>query len=169
LANSAAQEIDQYGFKEDEQADLRVHGGVDKAIYAYPEENYSFWDEILQREVQHGTLFPLQFGLVGENLTTQGLTEETVFVADQWRIGEVLCQVTQFREPCFKLNLKMQYSGAAKAMLQSAKSGWYLKVLEGGILRAGDQIQVIPGIRKLSIAQQNRDFLNQRGQLDIEL
>jgi MOSC domain-containing protein YiiM len=81
----------------------------------------------------------------------------------------VLCQVTQFREPCFKLNLKMQYSGAAKAMLQSAKSGWYLKVLEGGILRAGDQIQVIPGIRKLSIAQQNRDFLNQRGQLDIEL
>jgi len=168
LANSAAQEIDQYGFKEDEQADLRVHGGVDKAIYAYPEENYSFWDEILQREVQHGTLFPLQFGLVGENLTTQGLTEETVFVADQWRIGEVLCQVTQFREPCFKLNLKMQYSGAAKAMLQSAKSGWYLKVLEGGSLRAGDQIQVIPGRRELSIAQQNRDFLNQRGQLDIE-
>jgi MOSC domain-containing protein YiiM len=168
LENSAAQEIDQYGFKEDEQADRRVHGGVDKAIYAYPEENYPFWAEILQREVRHGTLFPLQFGLVGENLTTQGLTEETVFVADQWRIGEVLCQVTQFREPCFKLNLKMQYSGAAKAMLQSAKSGWYLKVLEGGSLRAGDQIQVIPGRRELSIAQQNRDFLNQRGQLDIE-
>ena len=58
LANPAAQEIDQYGFKEDEQADLRVHGGVDKAIYAYPEENYSFWAEILQREVRHGTLFP---------------------------------------------------------------------------------------------------------------
>jgi MOSC domain-containing protein YiiM len=97
---------------------------------------------------------------MGENFTTEGLSEESVFVGDQWRIGEVLLEVVKFREPCFKFNIKMGWSAAAKAMIQSGYSGWYLKVIQTGKVSAGDAIVVTPGERKLSIKKQSNQYYN---------
>ena len=140
------------GIESDEQADLRVHGGEDKAIYAYPQENYEFWS--VQRKQISTSLPSLTFGAMGENRTTCGFSEEDVFVGDQWSIGEVLLEVAEFREPCFKFNINMGWSGAAKAMITSGRSGWYLRVLKPGLIAAGNQITVIPGVRKITIKQQ---------------
>jgi MOSC domain-containing protein YiiM len=95
---------------------------------------------------------------MGENLTTIGFSELDVYVGDQWRIGEVLLEVAEFREPCFKFNIKMGWSGAAKVMVNSGYSGWYLRVLKTGMISAGDQITVIPGVRQLTIKQQAEKY-----------
>lgn len=144
------------GIESDEQADLRVHGGEDKAVYAYPQESYQFWNE--QRNNIEKNLPILTFGAMGENLTTFGFSELDVFVGDQWRIGEVVLEVAEFREPCFKFNIKMGWSGAAKAMVNSGFSGWYLRVLKPGIISAGNLITVLPGTRTLTIKQQADKF-----------
>lgn len=144
------------GIESDEQADLRVHGGEDKAVYAYPQESYQFWNE--QRNNIEKNLPILTFGAMGENLTTFGFSELDVYVGDQWKIGEVVLEVAEFREPCFKFNIKMGWSGAAKAMVNSGFSGWYLRVLKPGIISAGDLITVLPGTRTLTIKQQADKF-----------
>ena len=147
------------GIESDEQADLRVHGGEDKAVYAYPLEHYPFWND--QRSNASSGLLPLSFGAMGENLTTQGFSEEDVYVGDRWNIGEVLLEVAKFREPCFKFNIKMGWSGAAKAMIASGYSGWYFRVIKPGIMVAGDLITVIPGARALSIKEQAQKYYSE--------
>ena len=146
------------GLEQDEQADLRVHGGEEKAIYAYPIEHYEFWQD--QRSIHGKNQQKLNFGAMGENFTTKGFTEEDVFVGDHWRIGDVILEVVKFREPCFKFNIKMGWSTAAKAMVQSGHSGWYLKVIRNGKIAAGNTIEVIPGERKLSIKKQSDQYYN---------
>ena len=147
------------GIESDEQADLRVHGGEDKAVYAYPLEHYPFWND--QRSNASSGLLPLSFGAMGENLTTQGFSEEDVYVGDRWNIGEVLLEVAKFREPCFKFNIKMGWSGAAKSMIASGHSGWYFRVIKPGIMVAGDLITVIPGARALSIKEQAQKYYSE--------
>jgi MOSC domain-containing protein YiiM len=147
------------GIESDEQADLRVHGGEDKAIYAYPLEHYPFWDE--QRSSISSNVSGLTFGAMGENLTISGFSEEEVYVGDRWSIGEVILEVAKFREPCFKFNIKMGWSGAAKAMIASGYSGWYLRVIKPGNIVAGDLITVIPGARALSIKQQAQKYYSE--------
>lgn len=110
----------------------------------------------------------LNFGLVGENLTIVGLLEEQVYIGDQWRIGEVELMVTEFREPCFKLNIKLNYKGAAKVMLQSTRSGWYLKVLKEGNIFAGSEIEVHSGPKEISIASQSKNLWKKSGQTNFE-
>jgi len=131
----------------DDQAVKRVHGGVNKAVYAYPVEHYPFWEEFTGNKLQHGG--------VGENLTITGLVETEVYVGDRWLVGEVELEVTELREPCFKFNAKMEHKGAAKEMIQRGYSGWYMRVLKTGIVKAGDTITAIPGPREVSITQQN--------------
>ena len=159
------QKITSLGLVGDEQANLEVHGGRDKALYAYPFEHYGFWEECLLREKKLNT--KLEYGTFGENLTVEGFTEKDVFVGDRWRVGTTLLEVVKFREPCFKFNIKMGWSGAAKAMIQSNTSGWYLRVLEEGSIQAGDSVQVIPGNRQLSIFIQCASFYNQSAQKDM--
>ena len=118
----------------DHQVDKRYHGGVDKAIYAYPHEHYAFWSEALSRD-------DLTPGHFGENFTTQGLLETDVNIGDQFRIGEILLEVTQPRIPCFKLGIVMGDPRLVKLFLQSERCGFYLRVLEEGEVRAGDSIQ----------------------------
>jgi len=144
------------GIESDEQADLRVHGGEEKAIYAYPLEHYPFWDE--QRSSILSNFSGLTLGAMGENLTISGFSEEDVYVGDRWSIGEVILEVAKFREPCFKFNIKMGWSGAAKAMIASGFSGWYLRVIQPGNMVAGETIHVIPGTRGLSIKQQAQKY-----------
>jgi MOSC domain-containing protein YiiM len=165
LQNPSSIEIGALGVKGDEQADLSAHGGIEKAIYAYPAEHYAFWNELLTRETKK--LVDLQHGAIGENFTIEGLLETEVFVGDRLQIGELEFAVVKLREPCFKFNATLGYKGAVKAMLQSGFSGWYLRVLKTGILAAGAQITITPGARAVSIAQQNRNLLQSRNQQDL--
>ena len=165
IQNPSTVEITSLGVKGDEQADLSVHGGIEKAIYVYPSEHYDFWNQLLTRETKKSTL--LQHGAIGENFTIEGLLEADVFVGDKLLIGALQFSVVKLREPCFKFNAAMGYKGASKAMLQSGFSGWYLRVIKTGVLSAGAQISVIPGAREISIAQQNKNLLKNRDQQDL--
>jgi len=158
-------EITSLGVKGDEQADLSVHGGTEKAIYVYPAEHYAFWNRLLTRETKKSV--ELHHGGIGENFTIEGLVETEVFVGDKLIIGELEFAVTKLREPCFKFNAAVRYKGASKAMLQSGFSGWYLRVLKTGMLSAGAPLTVIPGPREISISQQNQKLLNNRNQKDL--
>lgn len=157
--------INTLGVQGDEQADLTVHGGVEKAIYVYPIEHYAFWNALLSRETKQTV--DLSFGAFGENFTIEGLSETEVFVGDQFIVGDVACTVVKLREPCFKFNAKMGYKGAAKAMLQTGFSGWYLRVNQVGNVSAGATIQIIPGRREISIADQNQGLLKRGNQIDL--
>ena len=165
LQNPSTVEITSLGVKGDEQADLSMHGGIEKAIYVYPSEHYDFWNQLLTRETKKSTL--LQHGAIGENFTIEGLLEVDVFVGDKLLIGDLQFSVVKLREPCFKFNATMGYKGTSKAMLQSGFSGWYLRVIKTGVLAAGAQITVIPGAREISIAQQNKNLLKNRDQQDL--
>ena len=158
-------EIHSLGVKGDEQADLSVHGGIEKAIYVYPAEHYAFWNELLTRETKKSTV--LKHGAIGENFTIEGLLETEVFIGDKLLIGDLEFVVVKLREPCFKFNATLGYKGAAKAMVQSGFCGWYLRVLNTGSLAAGAQINIIPGARDTSIAEQNRNLLQHRNQQDL--
>ena len=165
LAAPGPVEITRLGVVGDEQADLSVHGGIEKAIYVYPIEHYAFWNELLTRETKKQKDLPL--GAFGENFTIEGLLETEIFVGDQMQIGDLQFTVVKLREPCFKFNAKMGYKGAAKAMLQSGFSGWYLRVNQTGVLSAGAEIQVLPGQRITSIADQNQALFNRGNQKNL--
>jgi MOSC domain-containing protein YiiM len=117
----------------DRQADLTVHGGRDKAVYAYPSEHYAFWKRQLS-----GVELP--WGSFGENLTTQGLLETGVHLGDRFAIGGAEVVVTQPRIPCFKMNIKFQREDMIKRFLVSRRSGFYFRVLREGEVGAGDEI-----------------------------
>jgi MOSC domain-containing protein YiiM len=126
--------VHRLGLEGDVQVDKRVHGGVDKAVYIYPHEHYAHWETFLSRK-------DFAFGQFGENLTTLGLLEDDVRVGQQLRIGSVVLQVTQPRQPCFKLMTKMNDFTFAEPFLTSGRTGFYLRVLEEGELGAGDVIE----------------------------
>jgi MOSC domain-containing protein YiiM len=165
LASPAQVEITRLGVAGDEQADLSVHGGIEKAIYVYPIEHYAFWNELLSRETKKSV--ELSLGAFGENFTIEGLLETEIFVGDQMQIGDLQFTVVKLREPCFKFNAKMGYKGAAKALLQSGFSGWYLRVNQTGSLAAGAEIQISPGQRLTSIANQNQALFNRGNQKNL--
>jgi MOSC domain-containing protein YiiM len=120
----------------DRQADLSVHGGVAKAVYAYPEEHYGFW----RGELPGMDLPP---GMFGENFTTRGLSEETVHAGDRFRMGEAEVVVTQPRLPCFKLVVKFRRSDIIRRFLESGRTGFYMAVLRGGMVGAGDSVELL--------------------------
>jgi MOSC domain-containing protein YiiM len=146
-------EVRVLGIAGDEQADHSVHGGRDKAVYAYPIEHYPFW--IAQRSNALKQEEHLPSGSMGENLTMEGLLESEVWVGDRLQIGSVLMEVTEPRTPCFKFNVKMRMSHAAKLMVQSGYSGFYLRVLQEGRMQAGDALVLQPGPRRMTIASIN--------------
>jgi MOSC domain-containing protein YiiM len=117
----------------DRQADLSVHGGLDKAVYAYPSEHYAFWHDALR-----GTALP--FGAFGENFTTEGILEDTVHIGDRLRVGTAELVVTQPRMPCFKLGIRFGRPGIVKRFQQSGRTGFYLAVLTEGEVQAGDRL-----------------------------
>jgi MOSC domain-containing protein YiiM len=140
------------GLLGDEQADLSVHGGLDKAVYAYPLEHYAFW-RAARREAGV-SLFDevLPHGFMGENLTISGLMEADVFVGDVLHFPTCTLRVEAPREPCFKFAAVMGFAQAGKLMVQEARCGFYLSVAEPGSLQAGESFSVTAGARRLSIA-----------------
>jgi MOSC domain-containing protein YiiM len=141
------------GLDGDEQADLSVHGGLDKAVYAYPSEHYPFWREARVQAGLTGIDDALPFGAVGENLTLQGVLETDVWVGDVLKFAQCELRVTQPREPCYKFNAAMGFSGAAKAMAQKGCCGFYLAVDQPGQISAGEAFELVPGPRRLRITE----------------
>jgi MOSC domain-containing protein YiiM len=140
----------------DAQADLSVHGGPDKAVYVYPVENYDFWREQLPgRE--------LPFGIFGENLTLAGLTEDTVYIGDELRIGTARLVVTQPRLPCYKLGIRFGDPAIVARFLDSKRPGFYLSVLEEGDIGAGDAVEwVHERHNKLTVIELFRLMTNEK-------
>lgn len=150
---AGAVQVRQLGIAGDEQAERRIHGGLDKAVYAYPLEHYAFWQARRQAATRRDDALP--YGALAENLTITGLMEDAVWIGDRLRVGNVLLEVTEPREPCFKLNIRMGFAQASKLMWQSGATGFYLKVLEEGSMTAGDVIAVLPGPRSETVAAFN--------------
>jgi MOSC domain-containing protein YiiM len=137
-------------FDGDGQADLRVHGGKDKAVYAYPSEHYGYWREELPE-------MDLPWGVFGENLTTVGLSEEDLHIGDRLRIGEAILRVAQPRLPCYKLGIRFGRDDIIKRFLASGRSGFYFAVDNEGEIGAGDPIEIIDREpHHISIADLNR-------------
>jgi MOSC domain-containing protein YiiM len=146
-------EVGVLGLVGDEQADLSVHGGLSKALYALPSEHLPWWQA--KRQAQGATMFeePLAPGYLGENLSLQGLLEQDLFIGDRLDFGNVVLRVTQPREPCGKFNAVMGYAQAAKDMVQSGRCGFYLAVEQTGRLQAGVSFQIIPGSRSTRVTE----------------
>jgi MOSC domain-containing protein YiiM len=124
------------GLDGDGQADLSVHGGETKAVYAYPSEHYAWWRADLARDDLH-------WGAFGENLTTEGLLEHDLGIGDRLRVGTAELVVTQPRIPCFKLGIRLERPDVVKRFLHSARSGFYFRVEREGELGAGDAIEIL--------------------------
>ena len=122
------------GLDGDEQADRQNHGGVEKAIHAYPVTHLPGWADELpaQREC-------FRPGAFGENLVIGGATEADICLGDRWRIGSTLVEVSQGRQPCWKLNLRFGVADMARRVQDSGRTGWYFRVIESGLIAAGDR------------------------------
>ena len=141
------------GLDGDEQADLSVHGGLDKAVYAYPSEHYAFWNSEREKAGLGVLDTPLAPGAVGENLTLSGLLEADVWVGDVLQFANCTLRVEQPREPCFKFNAAMGFNTAVRAMAQSGWCGFYLSVDVPGTVQAGESFSLVPGPRRVSIPE----------------
>ncbi len=120
----------------DKQADLTVHGGVDKAVYSYPAEHYDYWRK------QYPNI-DIIWGMFGENFTTQGLMEDTVNIGDQVQIGSAKLVATQPRMPCYKLGVRFGIMEIIRRFLSSGRPGIYFKVLKQGEVKTDDKIEII--------------------------
>jgi len=122
-------------FDGDRQADLTVHGGHAKAVYCYPAEHYEYWRETLPD-------VSFSWGKFGENLTTEGLTEDTLCIGDRLSVGSAVLMVTQPRMPCYKLGLRFERDDMIKRFLTSQRSGFYFSVIEEGEAQAGSKVEI---------------------------
>lgn len=145
--------VNPLGLAGDEQADLSVHGGLSKAVYAYPSEHYAYWQA---RRLKLGiSLFDeaLPPGFLGENLTLAGLLEQDVWIGDTLHFPGCVLRVTEPRQPCFKFNTVIGYDQAARDMVRQGCSGFYLAVDVPGTVEAGQGFTLEPGRRALSVPE----------------
>ena len=145
----------------DRQADLTVHGGLDKAIYVYPVEHYEYWrGELPEME--------LPWGMFGENLTTVGLLEDSVNIGDRFRIGTAEVMVTQPRMPCYKLGIKFGRANMVKQFLDSRLTGFYFSVLQEGEVGVGDAMELISrDENNVTVADITRLYVRQSDDLQM--
>lgn len=133
------------GLDGDEQADLRVHGGPDKAVCCYPAEHLPEWSALLGRELPHGAF--------GENLTLRGLTEPDVHIGDTYTLGTAVVQVSQPRGPCFKIAARWGARTLPDHLARGLKAGFYLRVLEPGDVGAGDLMALVERVSAVTVAE----------------
>lgn len=135
---SGALQLGPHGLAGDEQADLRVHGGPEKAVHHYPFDHYAAWRADL------GPLAVLDnLGAFGENISTMGMTEASVAVGDIFRLGTALVQVSQGRQPCWKLTQRFGVGKLARMVQDTGRTGWYYRVLQPGLVSSGDRIELV--------------------------
>jgi len=138
----------------DQQEDLTVHGGPNKAVYAYPSEHYSFW-----RDELPGANLP--WGMFGENFTIDGLFERDVHVGDRLQIGSAIIVVRQPRIPCYKLAAKFKRKDILARFLRSGRSGFYFSVEREGVVQTGDSFEILSREpQAITIAEMNHVFVN---------
>lgn len=130
------------GLDIDEQGDPKHHGGPEKAIHHYPHDHYAGWCSEL---AGHGANVDVleHAGAFGENLSTTGLTEADVCIGDRFRLGTALVEVSQARQPCWKLNHRFGFAGMSRAVQGSGRTGWYYRVIEAGEVAAGDRLVLV--------------------------
>ena len=145
----------------DAQSDLSVHGGLDKAVYAYPSEHYAYWRGELPG-------MELPWGVFGENLTTDGLSEKDVKIGDRLRIGSAAFTVKQPRLPCFKLGIRFGRPDMVKRFLRSGRTGFYLAVIQEGEIAAGDAIDWFSGKKpSLSVSDVARLYTDEHPEPEL--
>jgi MOSC domain-containing protein YiiM len=144
----------------DRQGDLSVHGGPEKAVYAYPLEHYAYWEEELEEE--------LQFGAFGENITVEGLPlEDEIALGDRLRVGTAELVVTQPRLPCYKLGLRFGREDMVKRFLASGRTGYYLAVAAEGLVGAGDPVETLARHSAgIAVSEITRVFAGDRNDLE---
>lgn len=125
-------EVGSLGIDGDGQADLKHHGGVDKALLAYSANHYPCWKEELE--------FDFPYGAFAENLSIENLSEQNVCIGDHWKIGKTVLEVSQPRKPCWKLSRRWGNNSLPKHVVRTGRSGWYLRVLDGGTIEQGDKV-----------------------------
>ncbi len=152
-AVTGAVEVRPMGLAGDEQADLSVHGGLSKALYAYPSEHFDFWRTVRRQARVVGAEAAIEPGLLGENLTLAGLTENQLWIGDQLHLPDCTLAVSEPRFPCFKLNAALGFAQAARLMQQSGYCGAYLGVIRPGTLCAGDPVELRPGPREVGLRE----------------
>lgn len=126
------------GLQDDEQGDLRVHGGPDKAVHHYPRDHYASWRKDLG---EHPLL--QQAGAFGENISSIGVIESDICLGDRWLLGTAMIEVSQSRQPCWKLSDRFGVPDMARRVQDSGRTGWYYRVLEEGEVQAGDALRLI--------------------------
>jgi MOSC domain-containing protein YiiM len=126
------------GVEGDQQADLRVHGGPDKALHHYPFDHYARWAALAADHPNLNTP-----GAFGENICTFGLVETDVCIGDRFRLGTALVEVSQGRQPCWKQGVRMEWTTLPNLMVQERRSGWYYRVIEEGMAATGDEISLV--------------------------
>lgn len=126
------------GLEGDEQADLTVHGGPDKAIHHYPYDHYAYWREAIGEHRLLGGQ-----GAFGENISTRGMLETDVCIGDRWRLGTALVEVAQGRQPCWKLDHRFDGAKVMATVVRTRRSGWYYRVLEEGEVEAGTAMELL--------------------------
>ena len=152
--------VNKLNLEGDAQADLTVHGGWSKAVYAYPGEHYEYW----RKELPEMELGDSQFG---ENLTTEGLIETEVFIGDRLRIGTAEFIVTEPRMPCYKLGIRFGRKDILRRFLQSRRSGFYLAVTKTGDLAADDDVELLArDENKVSVTDIVRVWVEDKGDVD---
>jgi MOSC domain-containing protein YiiM len=145
----------------DQQADLSVHGGPYKAVYAYPSEHYGFWRQEFPK-------MELSWGAFGENFTTEGLGENELHVGDRFRIGSAVLMVRQSRMPCYKLAARFQRDDMIERFLLSGRSGFYFSVEQEGELAQEDSFELVSQNRGgITIAEMNKLFVQERYNRDL--
>jgi MOSC domain-containing protein YiiM len=135
---TGAVDIGPLGLAGDEQADLTVHGGPDKALHHYPRDHYAFWKTIVPEHPKLDTP-----GSFGENISTSGLIETDVCIGDRFRLGDALVEVSQGRQPCWKQGHVMEWTQLVALMVKHRRTGWYYRVLEPGRVTAGDRLALV--------------------------
>lgn len=156
-------EVKPLGLAGDEQADPTVHGGLSKAVYAYPHEHYAFWQTVRSQAKAQDWNEPLPFGMLGENLTLTGLLEGDAFIGDQLHFPDCVLAISEPRQPCYKFEAAMGFKQAAKMMAQSGYCGFYLSVIRPGTIAAGQSWELVPGQREVSITELFKTKMRRNG------
>ncbi len=161
------------GLEGDHQADLKNHGGRDKAVHHYAREHYAYWLE----QLPHRPAVLQEAGAFGENISTRGITEADVCIGDIYAVGDVVLEVSQARQPCWKLNARFEHKSMAMAVQTTRFSGWYYRVLREGEISPGDSLTLQerphegwPLTRLMSIIyDKSKDRADLRAMADLEV
>ena len=130
-------EMNKLGLQGDKQADLNMHGGINKALYLFSYTHYEYWGNILNKD------FTRDYGLVGENLTLDDFDENKYFIGDEFELSNIILKITQPRIPCYKLSIKMNNKNFLKKFIEYGHLGAYAKVIKAGEVKTGDKLNLV--------------------------